>query len=172
MVTNKEVFLAGKCEQPALARNGSGEKWGSKLGVILAVAGSAVGLGNFLRFPGLAAMNGGGVFMIPYFISMLILGIPICWVEWTMGRYGGAHGYNSAPGIFSVLWRKSYGKYFGVLALLIPVVIYMYYVYVEAWCLSYAIDYASGKMAAIAEHQKQGKRRKEAENIHWFHCHR
>ncbi|MHC4444625.1 MAG: SLC5/6 family protein [Planctomycetota bacterium] len=143
--------MAGKCEQPALARNGSGENWGSKIGVILAVAGSAVGLGNFLRFPGLAAMNGGGVFMIPYFISMLLLGIPICWVEWTMGRYGGAHGYNSAPGIFSVLWRKSYGKYFGVLALLIPVVIYMYYVYVEAWCLSYAIDYATGKMAAVTD---------------------
>jgi hypothetical protein len=151
VITHKELFVAGKCEQPALARNGSGENWGSKIGVILAVAGSAVGLGNFLRFPGLAAMNGGGVFMIPYFISMLLLGIPICWVEWTMGRYGGAHGYNSAPGIFSVLWRKSYGKYFGVLALLIPVVIYMYYVYVEAWCLSYAIDYATGKMAAVTD---------------------
>ena len=43
------------------------EEWGSKLGVILAVAGSAVGLGNFLRFPGQAAANGGGAFLIPYF---------------------------------------------------------------------------------------------------------
>jgi len=137
--------------ESVLPRKGSGEHWGSRIGVILAVAGSAVGLGNFLRFPGLAATNGGGVFMIPYFISMLILGIPICWVEWTMGRYGGARGYNSAPGIFSVLWRRSYGKYFGVLAMLIPVVIYMYYVYIEAWCLSYAIDYARGTMSSIAQ---------------------
>jgi len=143
--------------EPALARNGSGEKWGSKIGVILAVAGSAVGLGNFLRFPGKAALYGGGVFMIPYFISMIILGIPICWVEWTMGRYGGARGHNSAPGIFSMLWRKSYGKYFGVLALLIPVVIYMYYLYVEAWCLSYAIDYANGTMATIAQNADPGQ---------------
>ena len=45
-----------------LCRNGSGENWGSRIGVILAVAGSAVGLGNFLRFPGQAALNGGGVF--------------------------------------------------------------------------------------------------------------
>jgi neurotransmitter:Na+ symporter, NSS family len=41
------------------------QKWGSKLGVIMAVAGSAVGLGNFLRFPSVAAQNGGGAFMIP-----------------------------------------------------------------------------------------------------------
>jgi SNF family Na+-dependent transporter len=128
----------------------SSENWGSRLGVILAVAGSAVGLGNFLRFPGQAALNGGGVFMIPYFISLLILGIPICWIEWTVGRYGGSQGFNSSPGIFAVLWRNPVSKYFGVLALLIPVGIYMYYVYIEAWCLAYSWDYLSGKMAAYS----------------------
>jgi SNF family Na+-dependent transporter len=125
------------------------ENWGSRLGVILAVAGSAVGLGNFLRFPGQAALNGGGVFMIPYFISLLLLGIPICWVEWTMGRYGGTKGFNSAPGIFSVLWRNPVSKYFGALALIVPVGIYMYYVYIEAWCLAYAWDYLSGRMSRL-----------------------
>jgi neurotransmitter:Na+ symporter, NSS family len=54
------------------------EHWGSRIGVILAVAGSAVGLGNFLRFPGNAAQNGGGAFMLPYFISLLVLGICRC----------------------------------------------------------------------------------------------
>ena len=53
------------------------EQWGSRIGVIMAVAGSAVGLGNFLRFPGQAAQHGGGAFMIPYFIALLILGIPL-----------------------------------------------------------------------------------------------
>jgi len=152
--------------EPALVRTNSGETWGSKLGVILAVAGSAVGLGNFLRFPGLAASHGGGIFMIPYFISMLVLGIPICWVEWTMGRYGGAHGYNSAPGIFSTLWRKNYSKYFGVLALIIPVVIYMYYVYIEAWCLTYTYDYATGAMAKVAE-ASLGNDQAEAVSTHF-----
>ena len=52
----------------------------------MVVAGSAVGLGNFLRFPGLAAQYGSGAFMIAYFVSLLILGIPICWAEWTLGR--------------------------------------------------------------------------------------
>lgn len=143
--------MANSPGEPALARRSGAENWGSKLGVILAVAGSAVGLGNFLRFPGTAAVNGGGVFMIPYFISMLILGIPICWVEWTMGRYGGSKGFNSAPGIFSVLWGRYGARYLGVLALIVPVVIYMYYVYIEAWCLSYALDYISGRMSRLAE---------------------
>ncbi len=122
------------------------ENWGTRIGVILAVAGSAVGLGNFLRFPGIAAQNGGGAFMLPYFISLLVLGIPLCWAEWTMGRYGGLRGFNSAPGIFSVLWRNPLAKYLGGVALLIPLVIYMYYVLIEAWCLGYAIDYLTGDL--------------------------
>jgi len=139
-----------KASEPALASGRKSENWGSRVGVILAVAGSAVGLGNFLRFPGNVAINGGGVFMIPYFISLLLLGIPICWMEWTMGRYGGRKGFNSAPGIFSVLWNNPLSKYFGALALIVPVGIYMYYVYVEAWCLAYAWDYVSGSMAGYS----------------------
>ena len=77
---------------------GMRESWGTRLGVILAVAGSAVGLGNFLRFPGVAVQNGGGAFMIPYFLAFLLLGIPICWVEWIMGRRAGRlSGLSSAP---------------------------------------------------------------------------
>lgn len=132
------------------APSGGGENWGSKIGVILAVAGSAVGLGNFLRFPGQAASHG-GIFMIPYFISLLLVGIPLCWAEWSMGRHGGARGYNSTPGVFHALWRNPASKYFGVLSLIIPVVIYMYYCYIEVWCLRYAIGYATGEMAKVGD---------------------
>jgi neurotransmitter:Na+ symporter, NSS family len=127
-------------------QSGGGEQWASRIGVILAVAGSAVGLGNFLRFPGQAAQNGGGAFMIPYFISLLVLGIPLCWAEWTMGRYGGVKGFNSAPGIFSVLWPSRAAKYFGAVALVVPLVIYMYYVIIEAWCVGYAYNYITGNL--------------------------
>jgi len=122
------------------------EQWATRIGVILAVAGSAVGLGNFLRFPGQAAQNGGGAFLLPYFISLLVLGIPLCWAEWTMGRHGGLRGFNSAPGIFSVLWPSRAAKYFGAVALLIPLVIYMYYVVIESWCLGYALSYLNGDL--------------------------
>lgn len=123
------------------------EAWSSRLGVILAVAGSAVGLGNFLRFPGLASQYGSGAFMIAYFISLVILGIPICWAEWTLGRYAGQKGYRSSPGIFHALINHRFGKYVGVLGVIIPVVIYMYYVYIEAWCAGYATFFVTGKLS-------------------------
>lgn len=84
--------------------------------------------------------------MLPYFTALLLLGIPLCWAEWTMGRYGGVRGFNSAPGIYSTIWRSPAAKYFGIAALLIPLVIYMYYVVIEAWCLSYAVSYLTGDL--------------------------
>ncbi len=117
------------------------QQWGSRLGVILAVAGSAVGLGNFLRFPGNAAQNGGGAFMIPYFIAFLVLGIPIGWAEWTMGRYGGRKGFHSAPAIMGVWGKGAVARYMGVFGVLIPLAVYFYYVIIESWCLCYAWNY-------------------------------
>lgn len=123
------------------------EAWGSRIGVILAVTGSAVGLGNFLRFPGLAAKYEGGAFMVPYFIALLFLGLPMAWAEWALGRYGGRHGFNSSPGIFRAVWKSKAAPYFGVLAMIVPVVIYMYYVLIESWCLAYAWFTASGQLS-------------------------
>src|SRR5690606_20734525 len=123
------------------------EAWSSRFGVILAVAGSAVGLGNFLRFPGLAAQYGGAAFMIAYFISLLLIGIPIGWAEWTMGRKGGLAGYHSSPGIFHSIVKHRFGKYLGLLGFIIPVMVYMYYVYIEAWCLGYALNAATGNLS-------------------------
>ena len=115
------------------------QSWGSRLGVVLAVAGSAVGLGNFLRFPVQAAGHGGGAFMIPYFVSLILLGIPLMWVEWTAGRYGGLFGHGTAPGIFHSLWAQNrFIKYFGVIGIFGPLVIFIYYVYIESWLLGYA----------------------------------
>src|SRR5262245_2187735 len=122
------------------------EMWSSRLGVILAVAGSAIGLGNFLRFPGLAAQYGSGAFMIAYFVSLALLGIPIGWAEWTLGRYAGQHGYRSSPGIFHVLIRHPAGKYVGALGVVIPVVVCMYYLYIEAWCVGYMWYFLTGKL--------------------------
>ncbi len=117
------------------------ESWGTRLGVILAVSGSAVGLGNFLRFPGQAAQNGGAHFLIPYFCALLFLGIPIGWAEWTMARYGGRKGLHSGPAILGVIGRGSLARYLGVFSILIPLAVSFYYTYVEAWCLGYAWHY-------------------------------
>lgn len=115
------------------------EQWGTKVGLILAVAGNAVGLGNFLRFPVQAAQNGGGAFMIPYFIFFLLLGIPLMWIEWGIGRHGGRFRHGSAPGMFDVLWKNKLAKYFGALGLFISMTILIYYTYIESWTLGFSI---------------------------------
>ena len=122
------------------------ESWNSRVGVILAVSGSAVGLGNFLRFPGQVAEFGGGAFMLAYFVSFLLIGLPICWAEWAMGRQGGLSGFNSAPSILAAITKHPKMRYLGVIAVVIPIVIYMYYVVIEAWCLAYATNYLLGGM--------------------------
>ncbi len=127
--------------------SGQKEQWGSRLGVILAVSGSAVGLGNFLRFPGQAAANGGGAFLIPYFIAFILLGIPICWAEWAMGRYGGQKGFHSAPAIMGVVGKGRIARYLGVTGVLIPLGVSFYYTFIEAWCLGYFYSYVTGAIA-------------------------
>jgi len=125
------------------------ESWGSKLGIILAVAGSAVGLGNFLRFPVQAATNGGGAFMIPYFISLFLLGLPLMWIEWAIGRHGGVHGHSTAPGMLQRLWNSRLAKYFGVIGIFGPVVIFIYYTYIESWLLGYSFYSLTGVLTGI-----------------------
>ncbi len=126
------------------------DSWGTRLGIIMAVAGSAIGLGNFLRFPAKAAANGGGAFMIPYFISLLLLGIPLMWIEWTLGRYGGGFEHGTAPGIFHNLWKKNrFIKYFGIIGIFGPLVIFIYYLYIESWTLAYSFFALFGKYGKL-----------------------
>lgn len=120
------------------------ERWGTRVGLILAMAGNAVGLGNFLRFPVQAAQNGGGAFMIPYFICFLLLGIPLMWVEWSIGRHGGKYGHSSTPGMMERIWANPVAKYVGVLGLFMPLVVMVFYTYVESWSLGYSIFTATG----------------------------
>ena len=120
------------------------EEWGSKLGVILAVAGSAVGLGNFLRFPGQAAQNGGGAFLIPYFCALFLLGIPIGWAEWAMGRYGGKKGFHSATMIMGAIGKGRLARYLGVIGVMIPLGVSTYYMFIETWTFGYFLKYLTG----------------------------
>lgn len=109
----------------------------------MAMAGNAVGLGNFLRFPGKAAPYG-GAFMVPYFLTLILLGVPLMWIEWTIGRHGGGYGHGSTPGMFHRLWKHPASKYLGIFGVLLPAIIGIYYVYIESWALGYAWDTAVG----------------------------
>ncbi len=128
-----------------MGKQQSGDGWNSKIGMILAVAGSAVGLGNFLRFPGVISQNGGGICMIPYLVSFLILGLPVCWAEWIMGKWSGSErNYHSTPAIFYQITKSKFISCFGALGLLVPLGVYTYYILIESWCLAYAYNYLTG----------------------------
>lgn len=115
----------------------SNEAWGTRIGLILAMAGNAVGLGNFLRFPVQATANGGGSFMITYFIALILLGIPLMWIEWGIGRNGGRFRKGHLPGMFAAIWHHPAAKYVGAIGLVIPLVVMIYYTYIESWTLAF-----------------------------------
>ncbi|MEN6420354.1 MAG: sodium-dependent transporter, partial [Smithella sp.] len=125
----------------------SKEQWATRVGLVLAMAGNAVGLGNFLRFPAQAAQNGGGAFLIPYLVSFALMGIPLLWVEWAIGRHGGIYGYHSTPGMFHVMGEQSWLKYIGVFGIFTNLTIAAYYCYIESWTLSYVFHSLIGTFA-------------------------
>ncbi len=129
------------------------ERWNSRLGSILAMAGAAIGIGNFLRFPGLAAQFGGGAFMCAYLITLVLLGIPLSYIEWSLGRRSGSLGGHSLVSAAALLSRRPAWRYIGILCIVTPICISMYYLLIEAWILGYAIDTMQGAFHELSTAQ-------------------
>ena len=107
--------------------------FGSKLGVILATAGSAVGLGNIWRFPYMTGQNGGAVFIIIYVFCVLLLGIPCMVSEFIIGRHGQANTARS----YRNMAGGSAWSLIGYMGVLTGFLITGYYAVVSGWCLEY-----------------------------------
>lgn len=123
------------------------EIWKSKIGLILATAGNAVGLGNILRFPSKAALYGGGAFMAPYFIALVLMGLPLMIIEWIIGKYAGRFGHGSMTGILGLFFKHAtWARVLGSVGVSIPVLICMYYIYIESWTLGFAVLSLLGQM--------------------------
>ena len=116
--------------------------FGSKLGVILATAGSAVGLGNVWRFPYMAGENGGAVFIIIYIICVLLLGIPCMVSEFIIGR----HGASNTARAYTKLSGGSPWKWVGYMGVLTGFLITGYYAVVSGWCLQYVYASIMGEL--------------------------
>lgn len=116
--------------------------FGSKLGVILATAGSAVGLGNIWRFPFMTGQNGGAVFIIIYIFCVLLLGIPCMVSEFIIGR----HGQSNTARAFSKISGGSAWTLIGYMGVLTGFLISSYYAVVSGWCLEYLWASLLGKL--------------------------
>ncbi len=132
------------------------ESWGSRVGLILAMAGNAVGLGNFLRFPVQAVQNGGGAFIIPYLVCFLIMGIPLLFIEWSSGRYGGKFGNHSTPYILDTMAKGRLFKYIGVFGIFTNIAVVAYYAYIESWTMSYVYHSLRGTFSGMSQSEVAG----------------
>lgn len=115
-----------------------------QLGFVLAAAGSAVGVGNLWRFPYLAAKDGGGLFLIIYFILVLTFGFTLLTSDIAIGR----RTHKSAIGAYEQMHPKWKGL--GILTFLVPVLIMTYYAVIGGWITKYAVVYVSGQASAAA----------------------
>lgn len=127
------------------------DSWGSRVGLILAMAGNAVGLGNFLRFPVQAVQNGGGAFIIPYLVCFLVMGIPLLYIEWSSGRFGGKFGNHSTPYILDSMVKGRILKYIGVFGIFTNIAVAAYYCYIESWTMSYVYHSIAGTFDGMSQ---------------------
>ena len=115
------------------------------IGFVLAAAGSAVGLGNIWRFPYLAAKDGGGLFLVIYIVLALTFGFTLLTTEIAIGR----KTKQSPLTAYSKL--KSKWKPLGIIACIVPIMIFPYYVTIGGWVLKYLLVYITGNGHAAAQ---------------------
>ena len=133
---------------PAPETNAGKQKttFSGNIGYVLAVAGSAVGLGNVWRFPYLAAKYGGGIFLLVYLILMLTFGYAMIVSETAIGRMTG----KSPVGAFKSFGGRKWLSFGGWINAVIPMLILPYYSVIGGWVVKYCFEYLRGQADALA----------------------
>lgn len=121
--------------------------FGSRLAIVLATAGSAVGLGNIWRFPFMTGQNGGAAFILVYFACVLLLGIPGMVSEFIVGR----HGQSNAARAYGSMGNKGW-RFIGYLGILTSTIILGFYAVVAGWCLQYLYASIAGHLDGDASY--------------------
>ena len=124
--------------------------FGTKLGIILATAGSAVGLGNVWRFPYMTGQNGGAAFILVYIACVLILGLPCMLNEFIIGR----RAQSNTARAYARLANGTPWRLIGLFGVFTGFMITGYYVVVSGWCLQYIYASAAGHLTGDADYVK------------------
>ena len=109
------------------------DSWSGQTGFLLAAIGSAIGLGNIWRFPGVSYSNGGGAFLIPYLVALVFVGIPMLWLDYAVG-----HKFRGSPP-WALRKVIGGGEFIGWFQTFVCFVIMVYYGAVLAWGVQYTI---------------------------------
>ena len=112
------------------------EQWGSRIGFVLAAAGSAIGLGNIWRFPYLAGEGGGGAFVMVYLLFIFCIGMPYLYAELALGRNSQR---NPVGAIESIVGKRSVWLLVGAFCVLAGFIILSYYSVIAGWAVGYAV---------------------------------
>ena len=94
--------------------------------------------------------------MIPYFLSLLLIGIPLMWAECAIGRYGGRFGHGHTAGMLHRLWPHPVSKYIGVFGIFIPFTVALYYIPITSWCLAFSWFSFSGAYEGLVTRAEIG----------------
>ncbi|MCH9696765.1 MAG: sodium-dependent transporter [Gammaproteobacteria bacterium] len=124
--------------------SGTGGKWSSRFGFILAATGAAVGLGNIWKFPYITGENGGGAFVLVYLICVLLIGIPLMIAELSLGRRGGKSPVNTLLDLARESMAPQWWWMVGMMGVLAGFLILSYYSVVAGWTLVYSIKMVTG----------------------------
>ena len=128
-----------------LSNSSTRDSFKSSIGFVLATAGSAVGLGNLWRFPFMAGTSGGGAFVLVYLIIMVVVGVSLLLVEFSVGRHGKANAVDSYKKIHPSMQWIGYLGFFSAFIFL------SYFSVVGGWTIHYAFKSVTGLLSLSAD---------------------
>lgn len=127
----------------------SHSQWSSRVGFMLAAAGSAVGLGNIWKFPYMAGQMGGSAFVLTYLICMFVIGLPILVVEWLIGRRGQKNPIHTMEDVARAEGQSKNWRWVGIIGVLGSFLILSFYSVIGGWATDYILIAGKGTFLGI-----------------------
>lgn len=127
----------------------SHSQWSSRMGFMLAAAGSAVGLGNIWKFPYMAGEMGGSAFVLTYLICMFVIGLPILVAEWLIGRRGQKNPIHTMEDVAKAEGRSKNWRWVGIIGVLGSFLILSFYSVIGGWATDYIVIAAKGSFVGM-----------------------
>jgi len=131
--------------------------WSSRMAFILAVTGSAVGLGNIWKFPYIAGQNGGGAFVLVYLVCVIVIGMPVMMSEILIGRRGRRNPIATMELLGKEEGSSANWKWVGGMGVIAGILILSYYSVIAGWTLGYVVKSASGVFVGASAEAVSGE---------------